>query len=108
MRTTRPCRRDPNEREIIEALHARGVIALQVDCADLPDLLVIHAGRWVWMEVKRPAGPRGGASEDGQKLSAGQAAFFALAAIHGAPAHVVRTPHEALVALGLDTANEGR
>lgn len=106
MRTTRAARRDPNEREIIDALQHRNVAVLQVDAADLPDLLVVHEGRWVWLEVKRPPGPRGGTSEDGQKLSAGQAEFFALAAIHRAPAYVVWSARDALVALGLDTPTD--
>lgn len=106
MRTTRAARRDPNEREIIEALQGRGVVVMQVDAADLPDLLCIHAGKWVWLEVKRPLGPRGGGSEDGQKLSAGQAEFFVLAALHHAPAYVVRSARDALVALGLSTPTD--
>ncbi len=98
---TRPARRDPNEREIREALEQSGAAVIQVDGKDLPDLLVAYRGRWIWLEVKRPAGPKGGKSQDGQKLSAGQAEFFLVAHKHQAPAHVVRTVREAYEACGM-------
>lgn len=68
-------RRDPNERAIIDGLRARGFSVQQLDGKNIPDLLVGKGGKNWLVEIKRPPGPKGGASEKGQHLSEGQLAW---------------------------------
>ena len=75
------------------------MVSLAAVGKDCPDLLVGHRGHNYLMEVKRPPGPKGGMSEDGQKLSPGQERFRR--EWRGRPVVVVRSPSEALQALGL-------
>lgn len=77
---------------------------VRLDVQDVPDLLCGHRGVWRLLEVKQPAGARGGSSADGQHLSPGQAEFFAVTRALGLPVEVVRTPREALAAIGLEVA----
>lgn len=97
----RAASRDESEPEIVEALRRAGCDVFQLDGRDIPDLLVGVGDRWVLLEVKEPLGPRGGDSKDGQHLSEGQAAFFALAQARRRPIALVRTAEEALRAVGL-------
>lgn len=98
----RAARVDASQREIVETLRRVGafVVSLAAVGGGVPDVLCGFRGRWHVMEVKRPAGPRGGASADGQRLRETQRRFIALA---GAPVHVVRTPAEAMEAIGART-----
>lgn len=82
-------RRDANEPEIVNALRAVGCTVVRVESrlAGLPDLYVGFRGAWYAMEVK---GEKGVLSE-AQRVWHKQAA---------APVIVVRTPEEALAALG--------
>ena len=69
--------RDGNEPEVVDALEANGCV---VETVHSPlDLIVAYrasSGFWrqVWLEVKRPPGPRGGTS--GRDLNEKQQAFF--------------------------------
>ena len=72
----------------------------------LPDLLVGHRGRTFLIEVKHAPGPRGGTHRSGNKsrggdgvLTADQLAWWS--AWRGAPPVIVRTPEEALAAIGV-------
>jgi hypothetical protein len=81
-------RRDANEPEIVQALRSAGAVVWQ-----LPkpfDLLVGFSGWLVGLEVKGPKG----------KLTPEQREDFALARDRGLPIFVVRTPEEALKAIG--------
>lgn len=93
-------RRDSTELDVVAALRDAGALVRQLDARDLPDLLVGFQGRWTLLEVKRPPGPRGGTSADGQKLSDGQAEFFARCVVLGLPVRVVHNRREALEAIG--------
>ena len=93
----RAANRDLSEPEIIAALRKIGATVEQLDGTNIPDLLVGFRGRNWLMEVKNPEGPKGGASQHGQKLSDGQADWHQ--AWPGQVA-VVRTPEDALWAIG--------
>lgn len=76
-------KRDANERDIIDALEKVGCAVEQLDVVDL---LVFRAGEFRLLEVKARKG----------KLTPRQVAFR-----RRFPVHVVRTPREALMAVGL-------
>jgi hypothetical protein len=97
----RVARRDPGEAPIVAALRAAGCLVKQLSETDLPDLLVGLRGRFVLVEVKEPAGPKGGTSKKGQKLREGQRIFAMTCHALGLPVHVAHSPEEALRALGL-------
>lgn len=90
--------RDRNEPPIVDALRAAGCLVQAIDGRDLPDLLVGFRGAWWLLEVKGEAGPKGGISH--RKLKPGQEKFHRLATAMGLPSYVVRTPEEALRAIG--------
>lgn len=92
-------RRDANEGPIVDALLAAGATVLRLNMKDVPDLLVGFRGRNVLMEIKNPPGPKGGTSADGQHLSFDQHAWHL--AWRGLTPVVVRTPAEALRAIGI-------
>lgn len=89
---------DDNHAEIADVLEAAG--ALVVDLSALgkgkPDLLVGFRKAWCLLEIKNPAQPR-----SKQRLRPGQQTFHALCAARGLPCHVVTSPREALVAVGV-------
>lgn len=96
-------RRDESEPAIVSALEQAGAIVRKLEGKDIPDLLVLHRGLVHLLEVKQPAGPRGGRSQDGQKLSRGQDLFRLVAAsCAGVQVHVVHDEFEALKALGIE------
>ena len=86
--------RDGNEPAIVDAL--RGAGASVVRLHQPSDLLVGYRGTTYLIEVKRPAGPRGGTAHT--TLNKAQRAF--LAAWNGQHA-TVRTATEALEAIGV-------
>ncbi len=78
-------KRDANEQAIVAVLQAAGAIILRLSGKGCPDLLVSYRGRWTPLEVKVKRG----------RLTEAQAVTQALA-----PFPVVRTPGEALAAIG--------
>jgi hypothetical protein len=94
-------RRDEGERQIVSALRQVGAFVWPVSQKGLPDLLVLFRGEFVLLEVKQPRGPRGGESADGQSLNPEQQEFFDKVGLQGGKAYVVRTPEEALRAVGV-------
>ena len=99
MRRGHQGRVDSNQRAIVEQLRAAGatVVSLAAVGQDCPDLLVGFRRRTYLMEVKRPLGPLGGRSSS--RRSDGQRAFAL--AWRGGPVVTVRSPAEALAAIGL-------
>ena len=91
-------RRDENEREIVDALRGVGASVHRLDGPGLPDLLVGRAGETYLLEVKRPAGPRGGVK--GRTLTAPQVQFQS--EWRGRKAVVVADTWQALEAVGID------
>jgi len=92
---------DSNAGPIIEALRAAGCSVTIISAPGVPDLSVGRKDadgipRTYWLEVKREAGPRGGVS--GRKLTQEQLLWWAMWRGHAA---IVRTPQEALDAVGL-------
>lgn len=105
MSFARAKRRDTNEPEVVNALVAAGAVVTRLDGDGVPDLLVGFKGKSFLLEVKLPLGARGGVTRhrkweggDGDMTRA-QVAWWA--AWTGEPAIVVRSPQEALRAIGL-------
>ena len=95
-------RRDKGEKPIVEALRRAGAVVRQLDGAGLPDLLVGWRGSWLLLEVKAPEGPKGGKSKNGQRLKPKQQLFrVAAKVVADCEVHVVRSPNEALLAIGV-------
>lgn len=92
----RKAKRDEAEPDIVSALRLAGATVHHLD--DPVDLLVGFQGINYLLEVKNPLGPKGGCSEDGQKLSESQKKF--VAEWEGRDVVVVRSPEEALQAIG--------
>lgn len=85
----RAARRDTAEGPILAALARAGCRVAPLSGPGVPDLLVGHKGRLMLFEVKSGRAKRTPLQDQ----------FFALWA--GYPIHVVRTPAEALAAVGL-------
>lgn len=98
----RAAKRDEGEPAIVGALRRAGAMVWHLSQKGLPDLLIGFRGRWVLMEVKAPLGPLGGESGNGQHLQPEQVRFFADAELGELPAHVVRSPEEALRVIGVE------
>jgi hypothetical protein len=93
-------RRDANEPPIVQALENAGAFVQRLDDGQgTPDLLVGYAGRTYLLEVKLPLGPRGGAVGH-QNLNDEQVEWHAGWHECGGTLLVVRTPDEALRAIG--------
>lgn len=94
-------RTDENQRGIVTAL--RGIGASVTDLSAVgdgcPDLLVGWFGQTYLLEVKRPLGPRGGTAGKDKRLRPSQEVWHG--GWRGGPVLVVRSPDEALLALGL-------
>lgn len=91
-------RRDANEPLIIAALEAVGCRVQKLNDRDAPDLLVSVDNRNILLEVKLPAGAKGGTAHS--ELSPGQ---FSWHRRWLGPVHVVRTVDDALRAVGVRT-----
>jgi hypothetical protein len=98
-------KRDLSESSIVRTLRSLGAVVVLHNGKDEPDLFVLLRGRWHALEVKLPKGARGGASHS--KLSRGQAIFQRVTEAAGLPVIVVRTPEEALAAVGIETLLQG-
>jgi hypothetical protein len=94
----RDARRDPGEVAIVQALEDAGASVTRISGDGVPDLLVGYDAETYLLEVKAPLGPRGGKTRDGQRLKPSQENWKQ--AWRGAPPHVVRSPQEALEAIG--------
>lgn len=94
----RAAKRDSNEGLIVSALEAVGCRVQRLNDHNAPDLLVSRGGVNYLLEVKAPAGSRGGVSH--RELSADQ---FAWHTKWLGPVVVVRTVDEALKAIGVRT-----
>jgi hypothetical protein len=92
-------RRDPDEAAIVTALEGLGAVVKRMKTRGMPDLWVGFDGRITCLEVKRPAGKRGGKSESGQHLNADQRKFFDLCYGQRLPVFVVTTVEEAIAAV---------
>lgn len=87
---------DANQREIVEALRKAGcsVQTLAAVGAGVPDLLVGFRGQTYLIEVKDPAKP-----PSHRRLTDKQVAWHG--SWQGDPVQIVKSPEEALVAVGL-------
>lgn len=110
MSFARAKRRDRNEPSVVDALEAAGATVTRIDADGFPDLVVGYRGKTWLLEVKLPLGPRGGKSarresEGGRgDLTRAQVAWWD--SWRGEPAIVVRSPAEALEAVGcVETAD---
>lgn len=104
----RAARRDGNEPEIVAALRAAGASVSALNGDGIPDLLVGYRGETFLLEVKLPVGARGGARNGGGRSrphrggdglkTEDQIRWWATWT--GKPPVIVRTPEEALRAIG--------
>ena len=92
----RAAKKDLNQQPIVDALRAAGCSVTILSAPGVPDLLVGRGGRTYLLEVKGGLGPRGGKS--GRELTKDQLLWWATWQGH---AMLVRTPQEALQAVGL-------
>lgn len=83
-------KRDSNERPIIAALQLAGWSVFQVSATGFPDLLCARRGEVRLLEVKTAKG----------KLEPAQVKLHQRMEAAGLKVHVVRTPDEALAAVG--------
>jgi len=93
--------RDTNEPEIVAALVKAGASVTRINGTGVPDLLVGFRGQTFLLEVKMPAGDRSGKKRGAAQLNAEQLAWWETW-LGRAPV-VVRSPAEALAAIGLTT-----
>jgi hypothetical protein len=95
-------RRDTNEPGIVTALQRAGAVVSRMGDFGAPDLLVGYLGRTYLLEVKMPLGPQGGVHHNGNggrgDLTKAQVKWWDTWG--GEPAHIVRSPSEALAAIG--------
>ncbi len=111
----KPAARDTNEAAIIAALEAVGASVTAISAPGMPDLLVGLDGRTHLLEIKHASAKgktirqtSGGKRPDARGLTEAQQKWWA--AWRGAPPVIVRTPAEALAAIGVadsSTSNEG-
>lgn len=83
-------KRDKNEAVIKQALEYAGAFVTPLSDKGVPDLLVIFRGQTYYLEVK----------SDGGRLTSAQIEWHAQALNNGVKVHVVKTVHEALMAIG--------
>lgn len=86
----RASRRDDTEPGIVKALEAAGWTVIRISDTGAPDLLAIRRGVLTALECKSPGGT----------LTPAQQTAFMRWAAAGLPVKVVRTPEEALMAVG--------
>jgi hypothetical protein len=88
-------RSDSNRQAIVDALRTAGAVVY--DLRRPVDLLVAFRGNTILVEIKRPAGPRGGTA--GRKHTKAQSEFMATWV--GGPVATVDSPEAALRAIGV-------
>lgn len=86
----RAAKRDTTEPGIVKALEAAGWTVIRISDTGAPDLLAIRRGVLTALECKSPGGT----------LTPAQQTAFMRWAAAGLPVKVVRTPEEALMAVG--------
>lgn len=96
-RVHRPSRRDANEPAIVEALRRAGADVWLLEAPAPFDLLVGFCGAFHALEVKNPEAE----GHQAGRVKPSQAEFFARCSVSGLPAKLVRTPAEALRAIGV-------
>lgn len=89
---------DANQQPIVDCLRKYGVSVTILSAPGIPDLLCGRGGHTYLLEVKGEAGPEGGTSH--RDLTRQQTIWWATWQGH---ARVVRTPQEALQAVGIVT-----
>lgn len=101
----RAARRDSNEDAIVDALIAAGASVTRLSAEGVPDLLVGIAGQTYLLEVKHLSSTgrtvrrtSQGKRPDAEGRTSAQVAWWA--SWRGAPPVIVRTPAEALAAIG--------
>lgn len=92
--------RDRCEPAIVRALRGVGAVVVLHGGRGEPDMFVGLRGRWHALELKEPAGPRGGTSS--KRLTKEQQAFHLVCEAAGLPIAVVHDPMEALAAVGVE------
>lgn len=100
----RDAKRDMNEAPIVEALIAAGASVTRLSDKGVPDLLVGYGGRTCLLEVKAPAGERGGQKRGAAGLTEEQRGWWATWL--GDPPVIVHTPEEALRAIGVQPVSK--
>jgi hypothetical protein len=88
---------DPGQPAIVKALLGVGALIGYWGTNGAPDLVVAFRGTLFCLECKEPIGPKGGSAKRGQHLTPAQIRFHRR---WGALVTVVRSPTEALVAIG--------
>lgn len=100
----RDAKRDLNEGPIVEALTAAGASVTRLSDKGVPDLLVGFGGHTRLLEVKAPAGERGGQKRGAAGLTEEQRSWWATWL--GEPPVIVHTPEEALRAIGVQPVSK--
>ncbi|MBV8760125.1 MAG: hypothetical protein JO257_22730 [Deltaproteobacteria bacterium] len=104
--------RDGNEPGIVDALRSVGATVCRLNESGIPDLLVGFRGGMYLLEVKRPLGARGGLPEhrehEGGRGDMTEAQVRWWEAWRGPAPAIVRTPAEALAAIGADVKEATR
>ena len=104
-----PRKRDDNERDIVNALRARGATVSHLDDSGVPDLLVGYRGNTFLLEVKLPSNKDGTAhkrkAQGGEgELTESQVKWWQTWL--GSAPSIVHNVHEALTAIGVPPAPE--
>jgi hypothetical protein len=97
----RAAKRDANEAAIVDALERVGCSVARLNDPGVPDLLVARHGSMWLLEVKMPAGSKGGTA--GRELTPEQRRWWA--SWRGPQPHVVRSIEEALTVVGVNVNN---
>lgn len=95
--------RDGNEPDIVTALRDAGAVVCRIGDFGIPDLLVGYQGKTFLLEVKLPL--ERGVKKQHREAEGGRGDFTKAQvkwwdSWHGAPAFVVRSPADALAAIG--------
>lgn len=96
----RAAKRDANEAAIVTALERVGCSVARLNDPGVPDLLVARHGAMWLLEVKMPAGSKGGTS--GRELTDEQRRWWA--AWRGPVPVIVRSVEEALAVVGVNVS----
>jgi hypothetical protein len=89
-------KRDSNERDIVQALEAVGVLVYRVSAPGLPDLLTWYQGRWLPLEVKHRRPRKALSDPKGRSLTPAQCAVYG-----ASPFPIVQDVTEAFAAVGV-------